>query len=87
MSFDDIFYFTQNSKIIHLNMHMLSHFSCVQLFATPWTISPPGSSVHGISQARILEGVAMPFSRGSSQPREGPRVSYISCIRRQVLYH
>ena len=32
--------------------------------------SPPGSSVHGILQARILEWVAIPFSRGSSQPRE-----------------
>ena len=32
--------------------------------------SPPGSSVHGILQARILEWVAMPFLRGSSQPRE-----------------
>ena len=33
--------------------------------------SLPGSSVHGILQARILEWVAIPFSRGSSQPREG----------------
>ena len=32
--------------------------------------SPPGSSVHGILQARILEWVAMPSSRGSSQPRD-----------------
>ena len=37
--------------------------------------SPPGSSVHGISQARILEGVAIPFSKGSSQPRDQNRVS------------
>ena len=33
----------------------------------------PRSSVHGILQARILEWVAMPSSRGSSQPRDGPR--------------
>ena len=32
--------------------------------------SLPGSSVHGILQARILEWVAIPFSRGSSQPRD-----------------
>ena len=32
--------------------------------------SPPGSSVHGILQARILELVVIPFSRGSSQPRD-----------------
>ena len=38
--------------------------------------SLPGSSVHGILQARILEWVAIPFSRGSSQPRDGPWVSY-----------
>ena len=36
----------------------------------PMDRSPPGSSVQGILQARILEWVATPFSRGSSQPRE-----------------
>ena len=41
----------------------------VQFFVTPWTIySPPGSSVLGFSQAKILEWVAISFSRGSSQP-------------------
>ena len=39
--------------------------------------SPPGSSVHGILQARILEWVAMPFSRGSSPPREALRCAFI----------
>ena len=39
--------------------------------------SLPGSSVHGISQARILEWVAIPFSRGSSRPRNWTQVSYI----------
>ena len=39
--------------------------------------SPPGSSVHGILQARILEWVAIPFSRGSSPPRDWTRVSCI----------
>ena len=38
-------------------------------FVTPWTIAPPGSSVHGILQARLLEWVAIPSSRESSQPR------------------
>ena len=37
--------------------------------------SPPGSSAHGISQARILERVAIPFFRGSSRPRDRTRVS------------
>ena len=49
--------------------------------------SPPGSSVHGILQARILEWVATPSSRGSSQTRDWTCISYISCIGRQVLYH
>ena len=40
--------------------------------------SLPGSSVHGISQARILEWVAIPFSRVSSQPRDQNPVSCIS---------
>ena len=42
---------------------------CLTL-CNPMDRSPPGSSVHGILQARILEWVAVPFSRGSSQPRE-----------------
>ena len=49
--------------------------------------SPPGSSVHGILQARILKWVAMPSSRGFSQPRDQICVSYISCIGKPVLYH
>ena len=40
--------------------------------------SPPGSSVHGISQASILEWVTISFSRGSSQPRDQTRVSCIA---------
>ena len=39
--------------------------------------SPPGSSVHGIFQAVVLEWIAISFSRGSSQPRDGTRVSCI----------
>ena len=43
------------------------------------------SSVNGISQARIVEWVAMPSSTGSSQPRDQILISYISCNGRQVL--
>ena len=43
----------------------------------PMDCSPPGSSVHGILQARTLEWVAIPFSRGSSQPRDW---TWVSCI-------
>ena len=38
----------------------------------PWTIYSPPGPVSGVSQARILESVAIPFSRESSQPREPP---------------
>ena len=43
-------------------------FSGVQLFCDPMDCSPPGSSVHGISQARILAWVAISYSRGSCRP-------------------
>ena len=43
----------------------------------PMDYSPPCFFVHGISQARILEQVAIPYSRGSSQPRDWTRVSCI----------
>ena len=49
--------------------------------------SLPGSSVHGISQARILDWVAISSSRGSSQPRDQTLISYISWICRPILYH
>ena len=44
----------------------------------PMDCSPPGSSVHGILHVRILEWVAMPSSRGSSQPRDRTQVSLIA---------
>ena len=42
----------------------------------PMDCSPPGSSIHGILQARILEWVALPSSRESSRPRDQTQVSY-----------
>ena len=53
----------------------------------PMDHSPPGPSVHGALQAWTLEWAAMPSSRGSAQPKESTRVSYISCIGRRVLHH
>ena len=49
--------------------------------------SPCCSSVHGILEARILEWVAMPTSKGSSWPRDWTRVSSVCCTGRWVLYH
>ena len=51
-------------------------------FLQPIDYSPPGSSIHGILQARILGWVAMPSSRRSSRPRDQTRVSYVSCTGR-----
>ena len=53
---------------------VLSHFCHVWL-CDPMDCSPPGSSVHGILQTRILEWVAIPFAKGSSQPRDWSPVS------------
>ena len=50
---------------------------CLTLY-NPMDYSPPGSSVHGIFQARILERVTMSFSRGSSQLRDQTWVSHIA---------
>ena len=55
--------------------------SCLTL-CDPMDCSPPGSSVDGILQARILEQVAIPFSRGSSQPRS----NLCLLLGRQILY-
>ena len=63
---------------------MLSH---VRLFCDPRDCSPPGSSIHGISQARTLEWVGISYSRGSSQLRDQAHVSYVPCIGRRILYH
>ena len=48
----------------------------------PMDYSPPASSVHGILQARILEWVVIPFSRGPSQPESNPGLPHC----RQILY-
>ena len=77
--FSSISHITSLAKwyvIVHL-------LSCVQLLCNPVDWSSPGSSVHGISQARILEWVAMPFSRASSRPRDQ---TCVSCIGRQILH-
>ena len=55
--------------------------SCLTL-CDPMDCSLPGSSVHGIFQAGILECLAISFSRGSSQCRDRTCVSYVSCFSR-----
>ena len=80
---------------------VLSSLLCAQYLSDPQKIfaecvlsmifgtrdcSPPSSSVHGIPQARMVEWVAMSFSRGSSWPRDWTHVPCVSYIGRQVLY-
>ena len=65
---------------------MLSHQLCPTLYDA-MDCSPPGSFVHEILQARILECIATFSSRGSSQSRDPTLVAYVSCISRRVLYH
>ena len=60
--------------------------SCLTL-CDPRDWSPPGSSDHGIFQARILEWVAMASSRGSSPLRDQTFISCVSYIGRQILHH
>ena len=66
-----------NNLILYLKNHKMNQlsvcvlcFSCVRLFATPWTVAPQAPLSMGILQARILDWVATPSSRGFSQPRE-----------------
>ena len=59
----------------------------VKVAQSCWTLcNPMDYTLHGILQARILEWVAAPFSRASSQPRDQTYVSYVSCVGRRVLY-
>ena len=74
-----------------ISCHVYSAFVCVcvlvaqlcLILCNPMDCSPPGSSVHGILQARILEWVAMPSTRGSFRPRN---LTWVSCIA-GGLYH
>ena len=63
----------------HMCMHAKSLQSCPTL-CDPMDYSPPGSSVHDILQARILEWVANSSSKGSSRRRDWTHVSCVSCI-------
>ena len=95
-------WYSQASQLWLLNWYMkdvllLFSHEVVSDFCKPMVCSPPGSSVHGILQVRILEWVAISFSRGPSQPRDQTQVSWIAdgffidwatrevCTGRQIL--
>ena len=81
-------YFIFNLLSVKFSVYV--HAKLLQLclnLCSPMECNPPDSSVHGILPARILEWADMPSTRGSSPPRDRIRVSYVSCIGGQVLYH
>ena len=83
-----IWYFKQIGKKEKLNKWVPHELTCVlSLTLQLHGLEPIRPSVYGILEVRILESVAMPFSRVSSWPRDWTCISYISCICRQVLYH
>ena len=75
------------SSSVHCRLWNVTHCGCVcakslqscLALSDPVDCNLPGSSVHGILQAKILEWVSMPSSRGSSRPRDQTHISYFSC--------
>ena len=65
-------------------VHAKSLQSCLTL-CDPMDCNPPSSSVHGILQAKILEWVVVPSSRGSSQPKDRTHISCVSCVAGRVF--
>ena len=89
-----------HSKCVNKDTKLLSLWNvCVCVCVSPhmrsvasnslWSMecSSPGSSVHGILQARMLEWVAISYSRESSWPKNQTHILYISCTGRPILYH
>ena len=70
---------------VALDIMCVSSLQSCPTLSDPMDGSPPGTSVHGILQARILEWMVTSFSRGSFQPRERIRVSCVCCIASVLL--
>ena len=98
MSFPDLgagpvaVFTVSGQRIVHVSGLSMYFASPESLRSCPTLCAPvdcgsPGSSVHGLPQARILEWVAVFSSSGSSRPRDRTCISYVSYIGRQVLYH
>ena len=77
---------TRSSPILKWKVKSLSR---VLLFMTHWTVTRQAPLSMGSLQAKILEWVAIPFSRGSSQPRDGDgiRIPCVSCIAGRFSTH
>ena len=85
-----LFYCIAGSRISKMEYSCVCVCVCVQLcpaLCNHKDCSPSGSSVHRIFQARVLEWVAISFSKESSRPRVPTHIFWVSCVGRQVLYH
>ena len=81
---------SDNDSLRYHSFSARVHAQLLQLWQSlcdPVDCSPSHSSVHGILQARILEWVAMPYSRGSSPPRDQTRVSCVTSIAGKFFTH
>ena len=68
-------------------MHVCSVAQSCPTLCNPVDYGPTGASAHGISQARILEGVAIFYSKGSSQNQGLTHCPSVLCIGRLIVYH
>ena len=74
------------TKTLNLSSKTCSVAQLCPTLCDPMDCSPPGSSVLGIFQAKMLEWLAISYSRGSSRPKDGTCISCVSSIGRQILY-
>ena len=90
-----LFLLHSNNSNLNGHIRLNSMYVCIScmliqpclILYDPMDCSIPGSSVHGISHAKILEWVAVSSSRGSSQHRNWTCISCVSCLGWQILYH
>ena len=80
----NLFRILMGRRVPAVFFNSLSH---IQLFWDTMDYSPPGSSVHGISQARVLKGVAISFSRASIQPRDRSHMSHLALLFSHWVVH
>ena len=74
------------AESIPLNVCVLSCFSCIQLFATLWTVVCKAPPSMGFSRQEYWSGLPCPPPGGSSQPRDWSHISCVSCSGRRVFF-
>ena len=85
-SFQVVIFFPERICVC-VRVCVLSHFSYVWLFVTLWIVAHQAPLSMGVLQARILEWVAISFTKESSRAGDQNRAFNISCTGMQVLYH